>query len=175
MEKTQPESACFTGHRPKGLPAGGVETAPEMQKLLLMLYHAVEDAADRGVRTFYAGGAAGFDTHGAEAVLTLKRFRPEIRLVLALPTREPNSAWSERQKRRFQEIMSKADEIHAETEGPATVAALHARNRFMVDHADLVISYLSAQSGGTYATVRYAEKKGVPVQNLLNELVEEFI
>ena len=34
------------------------------------------------------------------------------------------------------------------------------RNRRMVDECDLVFAYLYAKRGGTYYTVRYAEKKG---------------
>ena len=43
---------------------------------------------------------------------------------------------------------------------------MFARNRYMVDRADRVLAYLTAPQGGTYYTVRYAEKKGVPVQYL---------
>ena len=37
----------------------------------------------------------------------------------------------------------------------------------MVDHADKVIAYLKKDTGGTASTVRYAEKKGIDVINLV--------
>lgn len=39
------------------------------------------------------------------------------------------------------------------------------RNRYMVDRCDMVLAYLrgACEKGGTYYTVRYAQKTGKPV------------
>ena len=47
-------------------------------------------------------------------------------------------------------------------------AAITKRNEFMVDHADLLVSFVDIPSGGAYTAMRYAKKCGVPIQNLGN-------
>ena len=46
----------------------------------------------------------------------------------------------------------------------------HARNRALVNGADLCVAYLTAPRGGTLYTCSYAEKKGVAVLNLADKL-----
>ena len=44
---------------------------------------------------------------------------------------------------------------------------MHVRNRALVDASNVCIAYMTdASRGGTAYTVRYAEKKGIPVYNL---------
>ena len=40
------------------------------------------------------------------------------------------------------------------------------RNRYMVDHSDICVCYCTSGEGGTAYTVRYAEKKEIPIVNL---------
>lgn len=43
----------------------------------------------------------------------------------------------------------------------------HKRNEWMVDHCDVLVAYWSGkESGGTFACVNYAKKKGVKVVNV---------
>ena len=37
------------------------------------------------------------------------------------------------------------------------------RNMYMVDNCDILVAYLKSDSGGTFNTVKYAEKKGVKI------------
>ena len=66
---------CFTGHRPTALPDAGNERKPGMRALCLLLERAVERAVSDGFTAFYTGGALGFDTLAAEAVLRPRRRR----------------------------------------------------------------------------------------------------
>jgi len=43
------------------------------------------------------------------------------------------------------------------------------RNRYMVDRSAVCLAYLKTSRGGTYNTVTYAEKNGVPVIYLAGE------
>ena len=43
------------------------------------------------------------------------------------------------------------------------------RNRYMVDHAELIIACYDGQSGGTLNTLRYALEKGVRILHLAIE------
>ena len=45
-------------------------------------------------------------------------------------------------------------------------AAIGKRNEWLVDNADLLISFVKNNAGGAYETLRYAEKKGVAIINL---------
>ena len=45
-------------------------------------------------------------------------------------------------------------------------AAIPKRNRWMVDQADCLISYIIRQYGGAYQACRYAMKKSIPIINV---------
>lgn len=47
--------------------------------------------------------------------------------------------------------------------------AIQARNRNMVDRADLIVCYVEHQRGGAYQTIKYAEKQGKHIINLAEE------
>ena len=71
------KTACFTGHR--NIPT------EQYDALNQRLEHIIVHLIDRGYRFFGAGGALGFDTMAAQAVLTLKKQYTFIRLILVLP------------------------------------------------------------------------------------------
>ena len=45
-------------------------------------------------------------------------------------------------------------------------SAITKRNQWITEHSDLLIAYVETTTGGAYQTVKYAEKKGVPIINL---------
>lgn len=155
-------ACCFTGHRPAGLPA---ENSGGMAALRLRLMRAVCEAADGGVRVFWAGGAQGFDQLAAEAVLLLRESRPELRLALALPAKDQADNWPSEAKQRYNRALAAADTVWYAAERTDTGALLR-RNRYLVDHADCCIAYLHRTAGGTLYTVRYALSRGIYVRNL---------
>jgi len=71
------QTCCFTGHR--RIPAS------EYAALDQRLEAEIEALIHQGVRYFGAGGAQGFDTMAALAVLQLRTLYPHIRLILVLP------------------------------------------------------------------------------------------
>lgn len=60
------------------------------------------------------------------------------------------------------EICGKSSEAHFK-------GAIHIRNRSMVDRSDLVVCCIQHKSGGTYKTVRYAEKQNCKIINVADE------
>lgn len=46
------------------------------------------------------------------------------------------------------------------------LAAIQARNREMVDRADLIVCFIEHNSGGAYQTMRYAQKQNKKILNL---------
>ncbi|MBQ4164989.1 MAG: DUF1273 family protein [Oscillospiraceae bacterium] len=99
-----------------------------------------------------------------EAVLRLKERYPQIRLVLVLPCppEQQTLKWNAEQKRRYYDIMARADKVRVLSERYSSSCMLD-RNRHMVDSSGYLICYLRELSGGTYYTVNYAERVGVEI------------
>lgn len=144
-------SACaLTGHRTLG-----EEFSPAR------LRRALESLLKEGTDTFYCGMAMGFDLAAGELLVRLRKKYP-LRLVACIPCADQAERFPLSLRRRYEALLSACDErvvlFPAYEKG-----CMFARNRYMVDRADCVLAYLTAPQGGTYYTVRYAEKKGVPV------------
>lgn len=144
---------CFTGHRT-------INRGHAINALRTTLPTLVSE----GYTVFRAGGAMGFDMAAALCVLELKQ-RCDVRLELFLPCRNQADRWTAREKNFYRYILQKADSVCYVNE-QYTPSCMHERNRRMVDGSDLCIAYLRHSEGGTYYTVSYAKKKGVPVLNL---------
>lgn len=155
-------ACCFTGHRPRGLPRPDSDA---MALLRLRLMQAVRAACGGGVRTFLCGGAQGFDQLAAEAVLALRGGGADVCLLLALPAPTQADAWSAAARARYERVLRAADGVWYAAQR-ADAAAMLRRNRYLVEHADCCITYLSAAAGGTLYTVRYALSRGLYVYNL---------
>ena len=147
-------SVCFTGHRE--IPADRVEYIEE--SLLKIIRHLYAE----GYRYFHTGGARGFDTLAAKAVLALHAECPLICLRLVLPCKEQAARWSEEDKRVYEEIKMWADDIIYTSEH-YTRYCMHERNRRLVDESAVCVCYLQKPTGGTAYTVDYAEKKGLDI------------
>ena len=151
------QTACFTGHR----------TIPpqQLEDLAQRLRAAVEDAIGRGYRYFGAGGALGFDTLAAQTVLELKKDHPHIRLILVLPCLSQAERWSREQQQTYEAIKAQADKGVYTSQGYHR-GCMHVRNRHLVDHSSLCISYRTQPTGGTAYTGDYATAQGLEVVNL---------
>ena len=79
------KTVCFTGHRE--LPAD------DLPKISKRLEDALATLIEQGYRYFGAGGALGFDTLAAQAVLRLRERYPQIRLILVLPCLNQTRGW----------------------------------------------------------------------------------
>ena len=156
---------CFTGHRPNALPDAGIERKPGMRALDELLSRAVERAVSDGFTEFYAGGALGFDTLAAEAVLRVRQSDSSVSLHLALPGLDQTEGWSENQLLRYEQIRVGASEVWYSAER-CSPASMQKRNRYLVDHASRCVAYLRRMKGGTLYTVNYALDSGVEVDNL---------
>ena len=153
------KSCCFTGHR--ALAHAQIPLLNE--RLNATLRPLIEE---RGIVNFLAGGALGFDTLAAECVLSLKKDYPHVKLLLALPCPDQAVKWRKDAQERYERILAAADK-HIYIAPAYTPSCMLERNRFLVDHSALCISYLrEGAHGGTAYTVAYAQKKGLPCINL---------
>lgn len=151
-------TCAFTGHReipnPKDLKI-------KLLKVLESLYFEYD------VRYFVAGGALGFDTLAAEAVLELREMYSDISLEIAVPCENQTKGWTADDKKKYEEILSRANTVTLVSKTYFS-GCMHKRNRYMIDKSDICISYLSKDTGGTAYTVKYAKSKGVKTLNLYN-------
>ncbi len=155
---TEQRTCAFTGHRI--IPAAErARLQARLERLIRRLY------TEKNVKTFIAGGALGFDTMAALAVLKLAREFPDITLRLILPCADQDAKWREEDRRLYREILERAREREVLYPRYAEGCMLE-RNRRMVDLADVVVAYMRKPSGGTAYTVRYAGQTGKPVLNL---------
>lgn len=145
---------CFTGHRVLGM---------DFNRALLV--RGIEYLIKKGVDTFICGGALGFDTVCAEAVLELKEVHPHIRLHIYAPCNNQCEKWQIDQRVRYERILEKADYVDMPNRAYFT-DCMKIRNQKMVDNAAYCICYLNSMRSGTGQTYSYARKKGLTVYNI---------
>ena len=162
-------TCCFTGHR--YFPWKDDTEHPQHKALLAKLEEAIDWALAKGAAHFICGNAIGVDTWAAELVLKKKRTHPQIFLEIALPFAGHNA--NEPACQRVQQkadlvherVQQKADLVHVVGRAKNRRSAFFERNRYMVDHSDLLIAVYckSHARGGTLATMEYAKKQGIEI------------
>lgn len=165
---TRETTCCFTGHRPDKLPWGSREEDPRCRDLKGRIGAALEAAYGRGYRHFICGMARGCDFYFAEAVLALRRERPDVTLEAAIPCPTQSRSWPEEDRRRWQALVDSCDYETLVQERYSPDCMLR-RNRYMVDHSGLVIAVYDGGRGGTRHTLEYAMRKKVPFLDIRPE------
>ena len=155
MDGYEIKAACFTGHRIIGSDFDESKLDWYLNRLIEVNYN-----------TFICGGALGFDTVVAEKIIALRREHPHIRLHIYVPCRNQDERWSLSDKRRYRRILESADFVNVMSEYYYD-GCMRARNYKMVDDATVCICYHNGDlRSGTAQTVRYAEKKHIPIINV---------
>ena len=153
-------TCCFTGHRK--LPYG------QKEHVLDRLRKTVSDLAEKGYRNFVTGGALGFDTLAAMAVIDEKKHYPDINLILMLPCLSQSAMWSSEDRDIYDGIKQRADSVTFVSKEYFR-GCMHERNRRLVEASSLCICYMTSDKGGTAYTVQYAKKRGLDVINIAKE------
>lgn len=120
------------------------------------LYANVIKAAEADCDIFYTGAMGEFDTRFSSAVRKAKVMYPQIKLVCIRPyfTSDLNTN-KEYYSAFYDDIIIPPDII-----GIHYKAAIKARNHWMVDHSDLIISYVIRNYGGAAQALQYAGNQG---------------
>ena len=162
IEKKNTYSSCvFTGHRELGNDFSVEQLKSKIEYLI-----------KKGVKTFYTGMARGFDLIAAEMVIEFKKDY-DITLIACIPYYGQEINFSERDKKRYTQILLNCDESVLITENYYK-GCLLLRNRYMVDRADCMIAYLKKDSGGTAYTVNYFKRmKNGETVDLDNEMMDK--
>lgn len=144
-------TCCFTGHRK--IPPDQYDAI--CGRLRLEIVKLIE----QGYCYFGAGGALGFDTMAAQAVLELKNVYPQIKLILVLPCKTQTRGWDETDVEIYEGIKAQSDKV-VYTSEEYTRTCMFKRNRHLIDNSSACICYLTEAHGGTAYTVNYAQKAG---------------
>jgi len=117
---------------------------------LQRLQDAVENCVKSGYSVFMSGGQGGFDRLSATAVYRVKQSFPHIKNILVIPY----LSFRIFDENIFDEIVYPNDfeKYHFK-------AAIPARNRYLIDNADLAITYVRHTWGGAATTYAYAKKQ----------------
>lgn len=154
-------TVCFTGHR-------DLDTR-ESRNLKKRLREEIERRIGEGAVCFRAGGARGFDTLAAEAVLEARSRHSGIELELILPFPDQTVGWSRADVREYDAVLTKADRVLYVSDA-FYQGVYQLRDRRLVDGSDVCVAYLrSSKNGGTAYTAAYALRSGLEFTNLYNE------
>lgn len=158
-------SCCFTGHRPAKLPWGYNESDERCLLLKRRIADAAEAAYEEGYRHFICGMAQGCDLYFCETVLALKAAHPRVTVEAAVPCPTQADAWPAEQRAQYRRLLEACD-FETMVSARYTPFCMQRRDRYMVDHASLLIAAYDGSPGGTRYTVEYAMRRGVPVADL---------
>ena len=157
------QTACaFTGYRPQKLPWQENEADPRCADLKCRLRRAIEEACREEMEHFICGMAQGCDLYFGELVLEVKQEWPEITLEAAVPCPTQTDGWSAPEQARWRRLLERCD-YETMVQDHYSPGCMMCRNRYMVDHAAMLIAVYDGQGGGTRRTVEYALRRGVPV------------
>ncbi len=106
--------------------------------------------------------ALGWDQAVAAAAVAYN-----VPFIAAVPFEGQEGFWPQEAQVRYRRLIALAEhvEIVCEKQGPFK-KSFQIRNEWMVDRADKMVALWDGSWGGTFNCVRYAEKKGVPIDNL---------
>ena len=158
------EIGCaFSGHR--------TIKQSHRAKISPLIARAIEYAYNEGCRTFYSGGAVGFDTLAAQQVIRFRMTHPDVRLILYLPCVDQDAKWSDAQKNMYAHLIREADEAVyiSESYSPTCIKT---RNEALATLGDIMICYMSHRGSGTGQTVAIAQRLGQRIYNLYPTLEE---
>lgn len=156
-------SASFSGHR--AIPRKDYALLwTALERLLEQLYR-------EGFRTFYTGGALGFDTMAAQQVLRLRLRHPDVRLQLLLPCPSQSASWPDSDRDTYDFIREQANGFLYLSKDYRP-GIMQQRDRMLAEKADILVCYLTKKTGGTAYTVSLAEKRGILVINTAGMIAE---
>lgn len=158
-------TCCFTGHRPSKLPWGYREDDLRCLDLKMDIVQALVEIYARGFRHFLCGMAEGCDLYFAESVLLLREVHDDVRLEAVVPFRGQADRWTAEQQQRYKSLLVQADQVTVLQEDYSP-GCMMARNRYLVNHASLLLACYNGEAGGTRSTILYARERGLEIQTI---------
>lgn len=159
------QACTFTGHRAEKLPWKNDENDPRCLQLKEQIEQAVESVYHSGATHFICGMATGCDLYFCEAVIQLRAAHSEVTLEAAIPWQEQAASWPEVLRQRYTRLVADCD-YYTLVQKSFTPDCLMRRNRYMVDHASVLIAAYAGKPGGTRNTLLYALRRGLKIIEL---------
>lgn len=122
-----------------------------------------ENTDIRELTSFYCGGYGDFDVACAHACQAIKKRGVNCEIALITPYITPAH---QRKVSQMPGAMLYDLTVYPPLEGVPPKFAISARNKWMVDSADLIIAYVSRPYGGAYKALKYARRKNKHIINL---------
>lgn len=159
------ESCSFTGHRPSRFVFQYNESHAACVALKSKLYHTIRALyLQKGIWQYFTGCALGADLWAGEAVLSLKEQYNMIKLICVVPFEGQDRNWSEPQRLRYSRLLANSNEVITLAKvarGGSAEQYYYARNRFLVDHADLLLAVMIKKHiAGPGLAIQFAMPKG---------------
>lgn len=162
MKKT---SCAFTGHRPTRFSFKYDETHLACIELKEVLAKQINFLYRQGITNFYTGCALGIDLWAGEAVLALMELHPEIKLHCVVPFAAQDQKWTPAQQARYHALLDRSCDVIL-TQEEYSKDCYYIRNRYLVNHADIVLAVYDMQANkrsGTGYTFHYAQAQNKPI------------
>lgn len=156
---------AFSGHRPHRLPWGDHEEDPRCAALKIRMAQELRKLHKAGFTVFLCGMARGCDMYFAEAVLNLQKNSPQTELWAVLPCRNQAGLWPDQDRRRYETLCRASQQVVLLQEAYSAGCMLR-RNRWMLEHADCVMTVYDGGTGGTGWMVQEARQQQLPVISL---------
>lgn len=141
----------FFGH-------ANVQLSVELQQKMLQYLSELTDCAQC---EFLLGGYGNFDAYALKLGLSLKKSNCNLKLTLVSPYM--NWSYLKTCKDYIETVYDEV--VYPEIEKVPKKFAISARNKWMVDSADVLVSYVDFSYGGAYNAYRYALMRG---KNIIN-------
>lgn len=106
----------------------------------------------------FLGGYGNFDEFALQCGKKFKQKNPSVKIVLITPYLDAKKTKS--LEHSYDSI------IYPELENVPFKYAISCRNKWMVEKADILISFVSHQYGGAYTMYSYAKRKNKKIYNL---------
>ena len=114
---------------------------------------------------FYCGALGTFDGLCAETLKDLKKYYENYKVIVVTPYFKENYI------KELSYLVNSGyyDEIlYPPIEHVPPKYAIEKRNQYIIDHSDILISYVERSYGGAYKTLKYAKKRKLPMCAIFN-------
>ena len=108
---------------------------------------------------------AGCDLYFCEGVLTLRECHPDVTVEAAIPCPTQADTWPAEQRARYERLVAACD-FETMVSAEYSSSCMQRRDRYMVDHASLLIAAFDGSAGGTRYTMEYAMRRGLTIVDL---------
>ena len=159
------DTCCFTGHRPNKLPWRYQEQDSRCLKLKARIADAIEAAYAEGYRHFLCGMAQGCELYFCETVIACRETHCDVTVEAVIPCPTQADKWPEKERLRYAKLVAACD-METLVSAQYSSGCMQRRDRYMVDHASLLIAAFDGSPGGTRYTVEYAMKRGISILDI---------